>query len=262
MVIRRITLELVGSVPGQHRALVVATEPGVVAGSSLVNATELTESAGEWRLLRSEGERVEAGDALVEVTGGAWEIAVAGDHVLGVLGVAGGLARRAIELCDAAPIGLDIACGAWKKWPAAMKPVLRAALDVAGVTHRLVEGEFVYIDKNIVRLLGGVAPAVQRGVALGHGPAAVQVDGVIEARAAVAAGCGIVMVDTGSLADLAAVHDALTADGVRGSVRLAFGGGVTATTLPGARDAGADIVDIGRSILDAPLWDLRLEVVE
>ena len=165
-------------------------------------------------------------------------------------------------LVNAAPEGLAIACGAWKKWPAAMKPVLRAALDVAGVTHRLVDGEFVYIDKNIVRLLGGVAPAVQRGNGLGHGPVAVQVDGVEQARAAVAAGCGIVMVDTGSVGDLAAVHDALTAEGRRAAVQLAFGGGVTGETLAELRRSGADIVDIGRSILDAPLWDLRLDVLE
>ena len=262
MAVRRITLELVSSLPGRHRALVVAAEPGVVAGIALVAATDLPEPAGNWTHLRADGDLVSAGEPLVEVTGSAWEIAVAGDHVLGVLGVAGGLAQRAIELRDAAPAGLDIACGAWKKWPAAMKPVLRAALDVAGVTHRLVDGEFVYIDKNIVRLLGGVEPAVRRGIELGHGPVAVQVDGVPEALAAVTAGCGIVMVDTGSLADLAEVNDALRRQGDRDSVRLAFGGGVTAATLHAAHLAGADIVDIGRSILDAPLWDLRLEVVD
>lgn len=262
MTVRRITLELVTAVPGRHRAVVVAAEPGVVAGTGLLRSSDAPDPAGEWRVLRTDGERVQAGTHLVEVTGTAWEIAVAGDHVLGNLGVAGGLARRALELRDAAPTGLAIACGAWKKWPAAMKPVLRAALDVAGVTHRLVDGEFVYIDKNIVRLLGGIEAAVQRGVGLGHGPVAVQVDGVTEALAAVAAGCGIVMVDTGSIADLAEVHQALLAAGVRAKVRLAFGGGVTSESLGELHRSGTEIVDIGRSILDAPLWDLRLEVVE
>lgn len=260
MTVRRITLELVESVAGRHRAFVVAAEPGVMAGGALLRSADAPDPAGVWTVLRAEGEHVGEGEQLVEVTGSAWEIAVAGDHVLGSLGVAGGLARRALDLRDAAPAGLGIACGAWKKWPAAMKPVLRAALDVAGITHRLVDGEFVYIDKNIVRLLGGVEPAVRRGVELGHGAVAVQVDGVDEALAAVTAGCGIVMVDTGSVADLAEVHDALQRQGMRNLVRLAFGGGVTSETLSLARDAGADIVDIGRSILDAPLWDLRLEV--
>lgn len=260
MTARRITFELVDGVPGRHRAHVVAAEPGVMAGGALLRSAETPDPAGEWTVLRADGDRVDEGDRLVEVTGTAWELAVAGDHVLGTVGVAGGLARRALELRDAAPAGLSIACGAWKKWPAAMKPVLRAALDVAGITHRLIDGEFVYIDKNIVRLLGGIEPAVSRGVALGHGPVAVQVTGVAEALAAVAAGCGIVMVDTGSSADLAAVHDALLVAGLRSSVQLAFGGGVTSGSLAELHRRGAEIVDIGRSILDAPLWDLRLDV--
>jgi nicotinate-nucleotide pyrophosphorylase (carboxylating) len=262
MTVRRITFELVGDVGGRHRALVTAAEPGVVAGTVLLRPADAPDPAGEWRLLRRDGDRCDAGDHVVEVTGTGWEIAVAGDQLLGVLGVAGGLARRAIHLRDAAPPGLGIACGGWKKWPATMKPVLRAALDVAGISHRLVDGEFVYVDKNLVRLLGGVRAAVERARALGHGPVAVQVVSVDEANAAVAAGAGIVMVDTGDLDDLATVHEALQAQGTRGEVRLAFGGGVTEASLVEAQHAGADIVDIGRGVLDAPLWDLRMEVIE
>jgi nicotinate-nucleotide pyrophosphorylase (carboxylating) len=68
-------------------------------------------------------------------------------------------------------------------------------------------------------------------------------------------------VDTGRIADLAAVHRALTAAGYRGGLRLAFGGGVTADDLVPAAEAGADAVDVGRAILDAPLLDLRMRVV-
>jgi nicotinate-nucleotide pyrophosphorylase (carboxylating) len=170
------------------------------------------------------------------------------------------LARRAVELREAAPLGLHIACGGWKKLPAAMKPVLRAALGVAGIGHRLVDGDFVYIDKNVVRLHAGIAPAVRAGIALHHGPVAVQVTDPEQALAAVAAGCGVVMVDTGTIDDLVEVDAALRIAGTRQRVLVAFGGGVTGETLEPAWRAGADIVDIGRSILDAPLWDLRVQV--
>ena len=262
MTVRRITRELVSSVSGRHRALVTATEPGLVAGMALLRPDGSPDPAGEWHPLRTDGDRCRTGDHLVEVVGSAWEIAVAGDHVLGVLGVAGGLARRASELRAAAPAELAIACGGWKKWPASMKPVLRAALDVAGISHRLVDGDFVYIDKNVVRLLGGVPAAVESGRHLEHGPVAVQVETVDEAIDAVAAGAGVVMVDTGVIADLADVHAALIERGSRAEVLLAFGGGVTERLLFEARRVGADIVDIGRAVLDAPLWDLRLEVIE
>jgi nicotinate-nucleotide pyrophosphorylase (carboxylating) len=258
--IRRITRELLEDVPGTHRALVLAAEAGVIAGSALLDEHACPDPAGTWRLLRDEGERIGAGEPLVEVIGSAWELAVAEDHVLGTLGLGGGLARRAIELRELAPAGLRIACGGWKKLPATLKPLLRAALDVAGITHRLVDGDFVYVDKNVVRLLGGVAPAVHAGCALDHGPVAVQVVDVDEALAAVGAGGGVVMVDTGAIADLAEIDAALRSAGVRDRVQLAFAGGVTAADLVPARAAGADIVDIGRAVLDAPLWDLRVEV--
>jgi nicotinate-nucleotide pyrophosphorylase (carboxylating) len=143
-----------------------------------------------------------------------------------------------------------------------MKPVLRAGLDAAGIGHRLVDGQFVYIDKNVVALLGGEAAAARSGVALDHGPVAVQVTDVEGALAAADAGCRIVMVDTGTIAMLADVHHALTEAGLRDQCALAFGGGVDGTSLHTAHAMGADIVDIGRAILDAPLWDLHLEVVE
>jgi nicotinate-nucleotide pyrophosphorylase (carboxylating) len=45
-------------------------------------------------------------------------------------------------------------------------------------------------------------------------------------------------------------------------VQLAFGGGVTLRTVVEAAAAGADIVDVGRAIIDAPLLDFSLDVEE
>ncbi len=70
------------------------------------------------------------------------------------------------------------------------------------------------------------------------------------------------MVDTGHLSDLADVNAALVKTGQRESLRLAFGGGVTLDQLKLAHDAGANAVDVGRAILDAPLLDLRMRVME
>jgi molybdenum cofactor synthesis domain-containing protein len=258
--VRRITKELTESLQGLRRAIVSATEPGVVAGLATLHPEDAPDPAGRWTPLFEEGTHVAAGTPILEVIGTAWEIAVAGDHVLGPLGVAGGIAKRALELRTAAPPGLVIVCGAWKKLPAAMKPVLRAGLDVAGIGHRLVPGEFVYIDKNVVRMIGSIEATVKAGRALGHGPVAIQVENANEALQAVEAGCGIVMVDTGNLHDLASVQAALVTAGKRSSVQLAFGGGIDRTSLLGAHEAGAEIVDIGRAILNAPLWDLHLIV--
>jgi len=84
---------------------------------------------------------------------------------------------------------------------------------------------------------------------------------VAEALVAAEGGAGVIMVDTGRLDDLADVHRALTETGLRNRIRLAFGGGVTLDQLADAHSAGAQAVDVGRAILDAPLLDLRMRVI-
>ena len=252
---------LFAEVTGKHRAVVEATESGIVAGLGFVDPALAPASAGQWRLLVAEGARVEAGTALVEVVGEAHELGIAEDYVLGPIGFASGIATRAAQFRVAAPAGLSLACGGWKKLPAPLKPMLRAGLAAAGLLPRLVAGDFVYMSKNAVTLLGGVEPAIAAGLAVGHGPVAVQVKSVEEALAAHGCGARIIMVDTGEVADLAQVHAALCRHGLREGVHLAFGGGVRLEDLPAIAKAGANAADIGRAILDAPLLDLRLGIL-
>jgi len=252
---------LFAGVSGTHHAVVEATEPGIIAGTRLLDPATTPAPAGTWSLLVEEGARVEPGQPLLRVTGTAAELGVAEDYILGSLGFASGIAARASAVRAACPTGMSIACGGWKKLPAALKPLLRAGLAVAGVLPRLVEGDFVYLGKNSVTLLGGVEPAIRSGVAVGHGPVAIQVRNVAEALHAIGCGAGVIMVDTADLADLRDVVAALTERNLRDKVRLAFAGGVRVEDLPAVHAAGADTVDMGRAILDAPILDLRLRVL-
>lgn len=245
---------------GTYRAVVEATEPGLLAGTAFVDPASAPARAGSWRLLAGEGTRVEPGQPLIELHGTAAELGVAEDYILGPLGFASGIAARAAAIRAAAPAGLSIACGGWKKLPVALKPLLRAGLAAAGILPRLVEGDFVYLGKNAVIMLGGVDPAIAAGRAVDHGPVAIQVRNVDEALHAARQGAGIVMVDTGVLTDLGEVHEALEQHGLRRDVVLAFAGGVRVEDLPAVQGLGAQAVDMGRAILDAPLLDLRMRV--
>jgi nicotinate-nucleotide pyrophosphorylase (carboxylating) len=256
---RRITEELLTGVLGRHRAVVSATGPGIVAGLDLL-AEAMPAGAARWHALAADGDRCEPDTPVLELVGTAAELAVAEDYVLGPLGFASGVAITATALGAACPDGMRLACGGWKKLPLAMKPLLRAGLSVAGVTPRLVEGEFVYVAKTTVALLGGPVAAARAAAALHHGPVSIQVAGVAEALAVVSAGARIVMVDDGRLETLAAIDGVLRGWSLRREVTLAFAGGVTRELLAPARAAGADVVDVGRAVLDAPLWDLHLEI--
>ena len=49
--------------------------------------------------------------------------------------------------------------------------------------------------------------------------------------------------------------------GLRNKVSIAFGGGVRLEQIDELKALGVDILDIGREIVDAPLLDMRVELV-
>src|SRR5690606_25895711 len=77
-----ISAQLFRGVSGNFRAVVEATQPGIVAGLGFVDPQTAPAAAGTWRLLVEDGQSVAAGDALIEVIGTAAEIGVAEDYVL------------------------------------------------------------------------------------------------------------------------------------------------------------------------------------
>jgi nicotinate-nucleotide pyrophosphorylase (carboxylating) len=83
-----------------------------------------------------------------------------------------------------------------------------------------------------------------------------------EAGEAYQAGAGIIMVDTGEITDLAAVVAAAERGGWRAELQIAFAGGIKEEDLQPVIAAGVDLVDVGRMIIDAPLLDLSLDIVE
>ena len=257
----RLSDRLLAAVDGARLGVVSATEPGVIAGLKLLDPDIAVGEAGSWTLRVGEGAVVEPGQPVVEVSGSAAELAVAEDYVLGPLGWASGVATRCRRIVERAPTGLRVVCGGWKKLPAPLKPLLRAGLAAGGVGPRLLDGRFLYVDKNAVRLLGGTGEAVAAGRALDHGPVAVQAQSVEAAVSAVRDGAGAIMVDSASLDVLRQVRRVLEEAGLRQSTVLAFGGGVGPQDLAEAAAAGAEVVDIGREILDAPLLDLRFDVI-
>ena len=125
----------------------------------------------------------------------------------------------------------------------------------------------LYLDKNYVRMLGGLRATLEAVAHLGGHRKVVQIAGeesglFQEAKLAVALGATTVFVDTGVPADIKPVVEALEVLGVRDRVEVAFAGGVRHGDLDELVRLGADALCVGRSIVDAPLLDLRLTVRE
>ncbi len=121
------------------------------------------------------------------------------------------------------------------------------------------------LDKNYVRIFGGVKPALE-AVAPLERPTVIQVRGELqpideEALTAARGGAAVIMVDTGDRKDLGMVVQALRKNDLRSSVEVAFSGNIELEDLEHISCADADILDIGYAILDAPCLPMRFDVV-
>jgi len=241
-----------------------AKEAGLLAGADklAVKARELGLQV-EW--LAPEGTPLANGTCVFRARGDAWQVARAEEELLGSIGKASGVATAAAEMVKRARGRVSIVCGAWKKVPSEVRQDLRRAIATGGAGIRITEEPFVYLDKNYVRMFRGIGPAVRKARELEGRAVVVQLRGesaafAEEAREAAMAGARILMVDTGRLEDLAIVRQVAREEGFSDQVKLAFGGGVTGEELEQVIAAGADIVDVGRAIIDAPLLDFSLDV--
>jgi nicotinate-nucleotide pyrophosphorylase (carboxylating) len=247
-------------------AQVVATECGVLAHSRRALAF-LQELGCECLYSREDGTLLQPDDVILSFRGTAKQVAIAEDRVLGAMMVPSGYATRARQLQLLAGPSLRVVCGGWKKLPQEAKPGLHAALAAAGVGMRMVEGPFVYIDKNYVRMFGGVAEALKAASQFPDRKKVIQVRGewqpiAEEARDAVHGRADVIMVDTGSLKDLETVFRVLDTLGAKHRIQVAFAGGIKEETILLLRELPVDLVDVGGAILNAPLLDMRVEVVD
>jgi nicotinate-nucleotide pyrophosphorylase (carboxylating) len=256
---------LFAGLQGRHFPFrITASEQGVLAGAGklVAKAADLGVHT-DWAA--ADGATIEPGAPLFVARGDAWQVARSEEQLIAIFAKASGVATAAARLVAQAGRRARIVCGAWKKLPVEVRADLRGAAAIGGVGTRILDSAFVYLDKNAVRMLGGVGPAVRRARGEPGRAVVVQLRGETaaitdEALEAAAEGAEVLMVDTGQIPDLAKVSRLSAAGRLGPRVRVAFSGGVDPTNLDAVMDAGATIVDVGRAILDAPMLDLRLDV--
>lgn len=247
-------------------ASIVADEAGILAGVSL--AKREAEKLGLSLLRISEdGSPLEKGFEIARFTGSPKQVVMAEESMVGWLAKPSGIATRARTFVARTAGRPKIVCGAWKKMPSVLKEMIRDAVTVGGARPRIVDGRFAYLDKNFVALLGGVKESLAAVAHLEDHSKVVQVKGrhgdiVSEARDAAESGADIIFIDSGRPDDVRAVAAGLSERGLRGKVRLAFGGGVSLEEMEALAALDLDILDVGRQIVDAPLLDMRMDVLD
>lgn len=246
-------------------ASIISDYDGIIAGSYLIRNE--AEKAGLSLLhILEDGSPVDKGEEILRIAGSPRQIMAAEEVFIGLLAKPSGIATNAHRFVEAAGGRPEVVCGAWKKMPGALKDVIRNAITLGGVSPRMVAGPFVYLDKNHIELLGGIKRSLDTVAHLENHTKVVQIKGryrdiASEAREAAESGADIVFVDTGEMADMSAVARTLVHSGLRSRVKLAFGGGVSIGKIGTLKTLDVDIVDVGRQIVDAPLLDMRLEII-
>ena len=236
---------------GIERARLIAEELG------LVFATDARD-----------GQTVVSGTVAVTVTGSPIQISKAEELVLGALSKSSGIATAARKAKAAVGSRCRVVCGGAtgsKTMPSEIKEIVRQAVIDGGLDVRMLDQPFVYLDKNYVRILGGVKRALEAVAHLGR-PTVIQVRGKLqpiddEGLLAAQGGAKVIMVDTGKSADLGSVLRTLRENGLRSSVEVAFSGNIELDDIETISRAGADVLDIGYAILDAPCLPVRFDVL-
>ena len=258
----RILASVVGKIV---TASILADDDGIVVGTTL--AKEEAEKLGfSLERVLDEGSQVRKGDEIARFCGNPKQVVMAEDVLMGIIAKPSGVATAARKAVEAAGERTQIVCGAWKKMPWQLKDMIRQAAAIGGALSHISSHPFVYLDKNYVELLGGIKESLKAVADLNDHLKVVQLKGryediVLEACQAAEEGADILLIDTGRADDVKLVVEKLLQLRLRDSVKVAFSGGIKLEDIDNLKALDIDILCIGRQIVDAPLLDMRLEVV-
>lgn len=248
-----------------YTAFIIADEEGIIAETGAV-VKEAEKLGVLLENIAEEGARVRAGDVVARFRGTPKQIAMAEEVLIGLMAKASGIATATHEFVKEAGGRPRIVSGAWKKMPPQLKEIIRRAITAGGGSFRVSTVPFVYLDKNYVEMLHGIRGSMEAASGLNGSAKVVQLKGRyadIAREACEAASCGaaIIFIDTGIREDIVRVSEALSGAGLRESVRIAFAGNIRPEDIAELKSMDVDILDIGRAIVDAPLLDMRMEVI-
>jgi nicotinate-nucleotide pyrophosphorylase (carboxylating) len=246
-----------GVIAGLPVALLVAD---LVAGAGPADQARPAPSAGESitvELLRADGDRIEAGDAVLRVSGPAATVLGAERTLLNFLTHLSGIASATRRWVDAVA-GTGAAIRDTRKTTPGLRLLEKYAVRCGGgVNHRMGLGDAALIKDNHVAAAGGVAKAIAAVRAFAPDvPLEVECDTLAEVRESLGAGARFILLDNMSLDALrAAVAEARRYPGVR----LEASGGLRLAAARDVAACGVDYLAVGALTHSSPALDLGLD---
>lgn len=246
-------------------ACLTTCSDGVVAGVS--HACEQAETIGVSCLASvKDGMFVKSGEVILTVVGNPVQICQAEDILIGSISKQSGIATAAHTAVLESEKQVDIVCGSLKKIPSELKHSYRHAIITGGAQPRISDAPFIYLDKNYIKIFGGIEQAVKNAQKISDSAIVIQLKGNFgtvedEARQAIVSGANILMIDTGNPEDIAPVIALIDRTNMHDFVKVAFAGDVKLADVKYLSHSGIDILCIGREIIDAPMMDMKFDVI-
>jgi nicotinate-nucleotide pyrophosphorylase (carboxylating) len=239
-----------------------AREPLVVAGLPLAEPTlqqvaERGLGSAAVEPLRSDGDRVGAGEILARIRGSAHAILAAERLLLNLVGRLSGIATVTAE-CVAEVSGTGARIADTRKTTPLLRELEKYAVTVGGgESHRPGLDALVLIKDNHKLIAGGIARVIERLRAGGRalGEMEIEVEDLEEVRTAAEAGFGWILLDN---MPPEVLGEAIALVG--GRARIEVSGGLKPGRLHGVAALGVDRLSLGWLTHGARSVDVALEI--
>jgi nicotinate-nucleotide pyrophosphorylase (carboxylating) len=240
-------------------AQVVAREGGVIAGVDAATlAFELLDPGGtEFNIRINDGDLVEKGDVVVEISGRARTLLTGERTMLNLLSRLCGIATATRRLVDAVA-GTHAHVIDTRKTTPGLRALEKYAVRCGGGTnHRFGLDDGVLVKDNHLALAGSIAEAVARVRRhAGHMvKIEVEVDTLDQLREALGQKIDAVLLDNMSPATLKQAVEL-----VDGRILTEASGGIRPETIRAVAESGVDLISVGWLTHGAPSLDLGLDI--
>lgn len=244
------------SADARFSAQLAARQPMVVAGLDIAAAFfRVLDGDVAVEMLAADGDRVEAGTAIMRLAGNARAMLAAERSALNTLQHLSGIATLTRSYVDAIAGTGAILLDTRKTIPG-LRALDKYAARMGGAhNHRMRLDDGVLIKDNHVAVAGGVGPAVRAAKAASTGlQVQVEVDRIEQIEDALSAGADRLLLDN---MDPPTLRRAVAQ--VSGRVPLEASGGVRLDTIRAIAESGVDFISAGRITQSAPAVDIGMD---
>jgi nicotinate-nucleotide pyrophosphorylase (carboxylating) len=242
---------------------IIAKEQGILAGIELA-ADIFHEFSVETSILRYNGQKLKAGQVIMEVSGDPRNILSVERTVLNLLMRMSGIATLTKEMLDKAKRANSevIVAGTRKTTPGLQFFEKDAIRSGGGDTHRYRLDDCVLIKDNHLAIVGDVAEVVKRAKNYVSFTKKIEIevetmDGALQAARS---GVDIIMLDNMPIKNILNVLSALKEQGFRDKIMVEVSGGVNLENIEEYANTGVDVISTGYLTHSARSLDMSLEI--